>query len=232
MDNTTETSDVRHTDLTGRVIISVIFGSIILIGIIGNMLVISLIVLVKKLHSVVNLCLGCLAVVDLMVLVFLPITPWLNLYDMGHSSLGRNFCIVLGPMDRPVLVCSVLIFLLIGVKRYTIVCHPLKSLGWWTRKKVCLLLVIIFVTSAGVAVPIGIVTRYDDADINGNRNLTNNRVDLINDQQLNDPILKTKSAIEKRLSRSRWKLYSYVPFSSRCDARGVPYSICYLQSAS
>lgn len=77
---------------TGRWIITVVFGSIILVGCIGNLLVIGLILTVKKLRSTVNLCLACLATADLAVLVFLPIIPWNILYDIDDSSLGLNFC--------------------------------------------------------------------------------------------------------------------------------------------
>lgn len=70
--------------------------------------------------------------------------------------------IFLVSVHRTVVFCSVLIVLLIGVERYTLVRHPLKSLGWWTWKKVCLLLTIILVDTAGVAIPIGSATRYGD----------------------------------------------------------------------
>lgn len=86
------TDDKWHLSHTGRVIITVIFASIILVGVLGNILVITIIVLVKKLQSTVNLCLVFLALIDLVVMVFLPINPWHDLYGKDHFLFGRHFC--------------------------------------------------------------------------------------------------------------------------------------------
>lgn len=90
--NRTEADESLQIVLSGKILISVLLGSIIFAGIIGNVLVTILIALVKELHLAVNLCLGCLAVVDLMVLIFVPISKWLFLYAGDHSALGRGFC--------------------------------------------------------------------------------------------------------------------------------------------
>lgn len=58
------------------------------------------------------------------------------------------------------LVCSTQIYILIAVERYTVLCHPLRSLGWWTRKKVFILLTIIWAISVCICVPYGYATRY------------------------------------------------------------------------
>lgn len=58
-------------------------------------------------------------------------------------------------LDRGIPVCSALIFLLTGVERYTVLCHPLKSLRWWTLKKVFFSLSIILVVSLTVCIPYG-----------------------------------------------------------------------------
>lgn len=63
-------------------------------------------------------------------------------------------------INRGAKVCSILIFFLVGVERYTMLCYPLKSFGWWTYWKVCLLLVTIFFISAGVSAPYGFAAMY------------------------------------------------------------------------
>lgn len=64
-------------------------------------------------------------------------------------------------MDRGIVVCSVLTFLLVGVERYTVLCYPLKSLGIWTLKRVSLLLVLIWTISVGVSIPFGFMTKFE-----------------------------------------------------------------------
>lgn len=74
-------------------------------------------------------------------------------------------------MDTGAVVCSCLIFLLVGVERYTVLCHPLKSLGWWTWKKVCVLLVIILFITVGISIPYGFATVYEEVILNDNTTL-------------------------------------------------------------
>lgn len=78
--------------LADKVTIAAIFGCIILMGVLGNVLVIALILFVRKMRGVVNLCLASLAVADLIVVVFLPIIPLAWLFDLDHSFMGANFC--------------------------------------------------------------------------------------------------------------------------------------------
>lgn len=70
--------------------------------------------------------------------------------------------VFINSIDRGAGVCSTLLFLLIGVERYTVLCHPLKSLGWWTSKKVCLLLILVFVVTLAVCIPYGMTGVYEE----------------------------------------------------------------------
>lgn len=78
--------------LSDKVIIAVIFGSIILVGVVGNVLVIALVLFVRDMRSAVNLCLGSLAVADVITVLFLPIVPMVWLFDLDASFMGTNFC--------------------------------------------------------------------------------------------------------------------------------------------
>ncbi|XP_064596752.1 motilin receptor-like [Liolophura sinensis] len=161
--------------LSDKVIIAVIFSCIILTGVLGNVLVIALILFVRKMRSVVNLCLASLALADLIVVVFLPILPLAWLFDLDYSFMGTNFCaslitegvslIIVGvfvsSIDRGALVGSTLIFLLIAVERYTVLCRPLKTLGLWTTPRICGLLLVIWAITVGVSLPMGYATRYE-----------------------------------------------------------------------
>lgn len=92
MNLTEAEEDVWELKLGGKIAITVILGCIVLVGVIGNVLVITLITMVRKMNSTVNMCLASLAVADLVILVFAPILPLRNLYDADHSNLGINFC--------------------------------------------------------------------------------------------------------------------------------------------
>lgn len=79
-------------NFSDKVLIIVIFGCVILTGVLGNVLVIALILFVRKMRNVVNLCLASLALADLIVLVFLPFIPLAWLFDVDHAFMGTNFC--------------------------------------------------------------------------------------------------------------------------------------------
>lgn len=91
-DNSSQADSALEISLIAKIIIAVIFGIILFVGFIGNILLVFLIAMTKTLQSTVNLCLGCLAVVDLTAIVFLAIVPWFVLLELDHSLLGRNFC--------------------------------------------------------------------------------------------------------------------------------------------
>lgn len=67
-------------------------------------------------------------------------------------------------IDRGAVLCSVLTFLLIGVKRYTVLCYPLKSRGVWTLKRVGVLLLLIWVIAVGVSVPYSFMTKFEPCE--------------------------------------------------------------------
>lgn len=77
---------------------------------------------------------------------------------------GVSFIIVgifISSIDRGAVVGSTLIFLLVAVERYTVLCRPLKTLGLWTTPRVCGLLLVIWAITVGVSVPMGYATRYE-----------------------------------------------------------------------
>lgn len=92
MSNNSSSAALWRLSQSGQTALTVIFGVILLAGIIGNVLVISIIVLVRAMRTAVNLCLASLAVADLIVLVFLPTLPLLSLYQLDASSIGKHFC--------------------------------------------------------------------------------------------------------------------------------------------
>lgn len=89
--NVTE-EDYWFPSLSDKIAITVIFGSIIVTGVVGNILILAVIFLVKKMRSAVNLCLASLALTDLLVLLFLPIAPLVSMFDLDDSYMGPYLC--------------------------------------------------------------------------------------------------------------------------------------------
>lgn len=77
---------------TGKILITAIFAGVVVTGIVGNVLVITVVLLVRQMRTSVNLCLFSLALSDLLVMVFLPILPITYLYDLDESFLGKHLC--------------------------------------------------------------------------------------------------------------------------------------------
>lgn len=92
MDGNLTDQETWQVSQTGKILITVIFATVVLIGIVGNVLVIALVLLVREMRSSVNLCLLSLALSDLIVVVFLPTLPIMYLHQRDESAVGRNFC--------------------------------------------------------------------------------------------------------------------------------------------
>ncbi|XP_064597458.1 mu-type opioid receptor-like [Liolophura sinensis] len=165
--------DVDHTDVDAwtlsplaKILITCLFAGISIIGVVGNFLVITLVLALPSMRTSFNLCLASLALADLMALTFQPIVTLRDLHNCDHSILGRSLCVIISSIERGSSVCGDLTFLLIGVERYTMLCHPLRTIGMWTRPKVCFVLLLIWIITVTVSIPFGYAARYEEIHAN------------------------------------------------------------------
>uniref|UniRef100_A0ABM5FVI7 Gastrin/cholecystokinin type B receptor n=1 Tax=Pogona vitticeps TaxID=103695 RepID=A0ABM5FVI7_9SAUR len=119
----------RELDLTMRILL---YSVIFLLSVFGNMLVIVVLVMNKRLRTVTNSFLLSLAVSDLMVAVFcMPFTFIPNL--MRTFVFGKVICKAMAYLMATSVSVSTFSLVAIAIERYNAICNPLKSRVWQTR---------------------------------------------------------------------------------------------------
>ncbi|CAF0837507.1 unnamed protein product [Adineta steineri] len=112
----------------GLQIATCIFYSIILIvGIIGNILVIVIVIRYRDMRNATNLLLTNLSIADLFLLIFCTADGYQHLFGKDEHRLGKFMC-SFGPFIQNVTsTCSVLTIMAISYERYVAICQPLKT---------------------------------------------------------------------------------------------------------
>lgn len=133
-----ETQDLHHFDIEDcddqmkfesivRVVVPCIFGLIIAIGFIGNLLVMTVVLTNKQMRNTTNILIFSLALADLMFIVFcVPFTA------TGYAStiwpFGEVWCKVTNYMTYVCAYASVYTLVLMSLDRYLAVVHPIRSM--------------------------------------------------------------------------------------------------------
>lgn len=149
----TALTEVYTLPLHGKIIIIIICSIVLLIGIIGNIGVLFIIARVTQLHTSLYYALASLALSDLLILVFLPIIPIAELFDISSGFVGKNLCYFLNVSDRGALICSMAIVTFISFERYIAVCHPFHASRMFSRKRTLVTMVIIWTSSYAISMP-------------------------------------------------------------------------------
>ncbi|XP_061485258.1 gastrin/cholecystokinin type B receptor [Rhineura floridana] len=119
----------RDLDLTVRVLL---YSVIYLLSVFGNVLIIVVLVMNKRLRTVTNSFLLSLALSDLMVATFcLPFNLIPNL--MGTFIFGKVICKALTYLMGMSVSVSTFSLVAIAIERYNAICNPLQSRVWQTR---------------------------------------------------------------------------------------------------
>lgn len=124
-----------------KIIVPIVFGVIVTVGFIGNLLVIIVIVSNKRMVNTTNILIFSLALADLCFIVFcVPFTA--AKYVIPRWPFGRIWCKIMQYLTYVCAYASVYTLVLMSFDRYLAVVHPIRSMTIRTEKN-CLIMVII-----------------------------------------------------------------------------------------
>ncbi|UJR25618.1 hypothetical protein I4U23_006970 [Adineta vaga] len=132
-----------------------IFYSIILIiGVIGNILVIIIVTRYRNMRNATNLLLTNLSVADLFLLIFCIHEGYQHLYGEDKHRLGKFMCSFSPFVQNVTSTCSVLSIMAISYERYIAICQPLKTSALrFTLFRTLPTVVAIWIVSCAISVP-------------------------------------------------------------------------------
>ncbi|CAM4750032.1 unnamed protein product [Rotaria magnacalcarata] len=114
--------------LPGLQLAACIFYSIILlVGVIGNILVIVIVVKYRHMRNATNFLLTNLSVADLFLLLFCTADGYQHLYGKDKHRLGKFMCRFSPFVQNVTATCSVLTIMAISYERFVAICKPLKT---------------------------------------------------------------------------------------------------------
>ncbi|XP_010878704.1 cholecystokinin receptor [Esox lucius] len=109
-----------------------LYSVIFLLSVFGNLLIIVVLTVNKRMRTVTNSFLLSLAVSDLMMAIFcMPFTLIPNL--MEDFIFGAAMCKILSYLMGVSVSISTFSLVAIAIERYSAICNPLKSRAWQTR---------------------------------------------------------------------------------------------------
>ncbi|KAJ6218861.1 hypothetical protein RDWZM_004673 [Blomia tropicalis] len=136
-----------------------IFGLMITIGLIANLLIVATISGHKSLHTVTNCFLLNLTISDLVTLLFNAI---FNLVFMlnGHWPFGKTSCVMTNFITNLTIAASVFTIIFTSKERYNAIVHPLRKR--LTKRRAIVQIVIIWLASSLFALPTLVFSRTVD----------------------------------------------------------------------
>ncbi|XP_031707503.1 cholecystokinin receptor-like isoform X2 [Anarrhichthys ocellatus] len=129
-----------------------LYSLIFLLSVFGNLLIVVVLVLNKRMRTVTNSFLLSLAVSDLMMAVFcMPFTLIPNILE--DFIFGSAMCKAVSYFMGIAVSISTFSLVAIAIERYSAICNPLKSRAWQTRSHAYRVIAATWVVSLLIMVP-------------------------------------------------------------------------------
>lgn len=119
------------------IIVPIVFAIIVVIGFIGNMLVIIVIISNKRMVNTTNILILSLALADLFFIVFcVPFTA--AAHALPRWPFGKIWCKIVQYLTYVCAYASVYTLALMSLDRYLAVVHPIRSISIRTERNCCI----------------------------------------------------------------------------------------------
>lgn len=133
-----------------RIFIVTLCAVIIVIGFVKNLIVITVIIKNKQLHTVTNIFIGTLALSDIMLCVFnLPFQ--LHYQVTSYWSFGPVLCHIIMPLFAVPIFVSTAAMLMIAIDRYMLIVYPFMKR--MTNKTAMIIVIVIVILTICFAIP-------------------------------------------------------------------------------
>ncbi|KAL1230065.1 G-protein coupled receptor 54 [Trichinella pseudospiralis] len=129
------------------------YGLVLILGATGNSLVITVVIRYRKMRSFTNILLASMSTADLLILLFcLPVQYCKYL---SHSwIMGAFLCVAFHYVELMTMICSLMTMTTISIQRYAAVAFPMKSMSFRSKKRALKTVLVTWLLSALLAVPI------------------------------------------------------------------------------
>uniref|UniRef100_A0A8D8QD36 Growth hormone secretagogue receptor type 1 n=1 Tax=Cacopsylla melanoneura TaxID=428564 RepID=A0A8D8QD36_9HEMI len=134
----------------------IIYSITMILGIVGNVLIVLTTLLYKRMKSPTNLFLSSLAVTDLLLIVFCIPVKVAKLFSYSWS-MGALLCKTVHYMQSFTAICSVLTLTVMSIERYYAIMYPMKAKYICTISQTKKTITAIWLISAILAAPILLV---------------------------------------------------------------------------
>uniref|UniRef100_A0A3Q3XD76 Gastrin/cholecystokinin type B receptor n=1 Tax=Mola mola TaxID=94237 RepID=A0A3Q3XD76_MOLML len=147
----------RYGDHTLRILL---YSLIFVMSVIGNLLIIVVLMLNKRMRTVTNTFLLSLAVSDLMMAVFcMPFTLIPSI--LKDFIFGAAMCKIVSYFMGISVSISTFSLVAIAIERYSAICNPLKSRVWQTRSHAYRVIAATWVLAFLIMIPYPIISHLD-----------------------------------------------------------------------
>ncbi|KAK8763819.1 hypothetical protein V5799_033574 [Amblyomma americanum] len=140
-------------DLADLVPTAVVYGATLLLGLVGNLLIVYTVARFPRMRSISNLFLASLASADLLIVLLCVPVKFGQLFSYTWT-LGELGCKLLLYVQHVSMICSVLNLTFLSIERYYAVIHPVRSRYLCTFSQARRVIIFIWVAAILTALPI------------------------------------------------------------------------------